>query len=32
MEILNFLGGSGLFLLLGLFLIVVYIYNRRKKR
>lgn len=32
MEILNFLGGNGLFLLLGIVLVVVYIINRRKRR
>ncbi|TDU43399.1 hypothetical protein BXY82_0811 [Gelidibacter sediminis] len=32
MEFLNFLGGNGLFLILAIVLIVVYIYNRRKNK
>jgi len=32
MDILNFLGGNGLFLILGIGLIVIYFYNRNKKR
>jgi hypothetical protein len=32
MDILNFLGGNGLFLILGIVLIVVYFYNRNKRR
>jgi hypothetical protein len=32
MEFLNFLGGNGLFLILGIVLIVVYFYNKKKKR
>ncbi len=32
MEILNFLGGNGLFLILGIILIVVYFYNKRKRK
>ncbi len=32
MEILNFLGGNGLFLILGIGLAVVYFINRRKRR
>jgi hypothetical protein len=32
MEILNFLGGNGLFLLLGLILVIVYFVNKRKRR
>jgi len=32
MEILNFLGGNGLFLLLGLALVIVYFVNKRKRR
>lgn len=32
MDILGFLGGNGLFLILGLVLIIVYFYNRNKKR
>lgn len=32
MDILNFFSGNGLFLLLALILIVVYIYNRIKRR
>jgi hypothetical protein len=32
MDILNFLGGSGLFVILGIVLVVVYFYNRNKKR
>ncbi len=32
MDILNFLGGNGLFLILGLVLIIVYFYNRIKRK
>ena len=32
MEILNFLGGNGLFLLLGIVLVVIYFINKRKRR
>ena len=32
MEILNFLGGNGLFFLLGLILVIVYFVNKRKRR
>lgn len=32
MDILGFLGGNGLFLVLGLVLIIVYFINRNKKR
>jgi len=32
MEFLNFLGGNGLFLILAIVLIVVYVYNRRKNK
>ena len=32
MDFLNFLGGNGLFLVLGVVLIVVYFYNKRKRR
>lgn len=32
MDILNFLSGNGLFLLLGIVLVVVYFINKRKKR
>jgi len=32
MDILNFLGGNGLFLLLGIILVVVYFMNKRKRR
>ncbi len=32
MDILNFLSGNGLFLLLGIILIVVYFINKRKRR
>ncbi len=32
MDILSFLGGNGLFLLLGLVLIIVYFVNKRKRR
>jgi len=32
MEVLNFLGGNGLFLIMGIVLIVVYFYNKRKRR
>ena len=31
MDFLNFLGGNGLFLILGIALIVIYFYNKRKK-
>ncbi|RCW93670.1 hypothetical protein DFQ08_101468 [Winogradskyella arenosi] len=32
MDILGFLGGNGLFLILGLALIIIYFYNRFKRR
>lgn len=32
MDIMSFLSGNGLFLLLALVLIIVYIVNRRKRR
>lgn len=32
MDILGFLGGNGLFLILGIVLVVVYFYNRNKRR
>ncbi len=32
MDILNFLGGNGLFLILGIILVVVYFINKRKRR
>ena len=32
MDILSFISGNGLFLLLGLVLIIVYFVNRRKRR
>ncbi len=32
MDILSFLGGNGLFLILGIILVVVYFYNKRKRR
>ncbi|PKV48593.1 hypothetical protein ATE84_0593 [Aquimarina sp. MAR_2010_214] len=32
MDILNFLGGNGLFLVLGIVLVVVYFINKRKRR
>lgn len=32
MEVLNFLGGNGLFLILGIALVVIYIVNRKKRR
>ncbi len=32
MDILSFLGGNGLFLLLGIVLIIVYFVNKRKRR
>jgi len=32
MDILSFLSGNGLFLILGLVLIVIYIINRNKRR
>ncbi len=32
MDVLNFLGGNGLFLILGIVLVVVYFYNKRKRR
>lgn len=32
MEFLNFLGGNGLFLILALVLIIIYLINRKKKR
>lgn len=32
MDIMSFLSGNGLFLILALVLIIVYVVNRRKKR
>ncbi len=32
MDILSFVGGNGLFLLLGLVLIIVFFYNKYKRR
>ena len=32
MDILNFLGGNGLFLILGIVLVVIYFINKRKRR
>ena len=32
MDILAFLGGNGLFLILGLALVIIYFYNKYKKR
>lgn len=32
MEILNFLSGNGLFLVLGIALVIIYFYNRNKRR
>jgi hypothetical protein len=32
MDFLNFLGGNGLFLVLAVVLIIIYVYNRRKNR
>ncbi len=32
MDILNFLSGNGLFLVLGIALVVIYFINKRKKR
>ena len=32
MDFLNFLGGNGLFLVLAIVLIIIYVYNRRKNR
>ncbi len=32
MDILGFISGNGLFLILGLVLIIVYFVNRRKRR
>ena len=32
MDILNFLSGNGIFLLLGIAIIVIYVINRNKKR
>ena len=32
MDIMSFLSGNGLFLVLALVLIIVYVVNRRKKR
>jgi len=32
MDILNFLSGNGLFLILGIALVVIYFINRNKKR
>ena len=31
MEVLNFLGGNGLFLILGIVLVVVYFINKRRR-
>ena len=32
MDFLNFLGGNGLFLVLAIVLVIIYVYNRRKNR
>jgi len=32
MDILNFLGGNGLFLILGLALMILFFYNRIKRK
>ncbi len=32
MEILSFLGGNGLFLILGIVLIIIYFINRNRRR
>lgn len=32
MDFLNFLSGNGLFLILAVVLIIIYVYNRRKNR
>ncbi len=32
MDFFSFLGGNGLFLILGLVLIIVYFYNKKKRR
>ncbi len=32
MDILSFLGGNGLFLILGLVLVIVYFANKRKRK
>ena len=32
MDFMSFISGSGLFLILGIVLIIVYFYNRNKKR
>jgi hypothetical protein len=32
MDILNFLSGNGLFLVLGIALVIIYFYNRNKRR
>ncbi len=32
MEILNFLSGNGFFLVLGIALVIIYFYNRNKRR
>jgi hypothetical protein len=32
MDILGFLGGNGLFLILGLVLIIIFFYNKYKRR
>lgn len=32
MDFMKFISGNGLFLLLGIVLVVVYFYNRNKKR
>ncbi|RBP34759.1 hypothetical protein DFR65_101658 [Oceanihabitans sediminis] len=31
MDVLNFLSGNGLFLVLAIVLVIIYIYNRRKR-
>ncbi len=32
MDIMSFISGNGLFLILGIVLVIVYFYNRNKKR
>ncbi|WP_262890678.1 hypothetical protein [Gelidibacter maritimus] len=32
MEVLEFLSGNGLFLILAIVLVVIYVYNRRKNK
>lgn len=32
MEILEFLSGNGLFLILAIVLVIIYVYNRRKNK